>query len=127
MDSPTDPLGTHLYATLISHDPDLSVFRRFSALNVRNILYLQSELGALEAHLLRLDAQANDISKGNDVWAMPRSWRAVKKAGLKAQAITSAATDDETKATDDETRAVANGEMYRTVQELRAVLREYSM
>ena len=55
-------------------DNDLSMFRRFGALNIRNILLLQSELQMLEEKLHNLDKDANDISKGNNVWGQPRSW-----------------------------------------------------
>lgn len=44
-------------------------------------MYLQSELVELEARLEQLDEEANDRAKGNDVWAQPRSWRAMKRRG----------------------------------------------
>ena len=56
-------------------------YRRFGALNGRNLLYLQSELREIESQLHDLDADANDISKGNDVWSTPRSWYALNRAG----------------------------------------------
>ena len=72
-------IGYALLSHLISSDADLNVFRSFKALNVRRILYLQSELAEIEQTLQELDEEFNDRAKGNDVWSMPRSWRAVKK------------------------------------------------
>jgi hypothetical protein len=77
----TPHIGYGLVSEFISSDADLNIFRRFLALNARNILYLQSELMELEARLEQLDEEANDRTRGNDVWAQPRSWRAIKKKG----------------------------------------------
>jgi hypothetical protein len=49
------PPGYPKLAALISKDKDYAVFRKFSSLNARNILYLQSELTDLEAQLERTD------------------------------------------------------------------------
>lgn len=78
---PPPQIGYGLVSHLISSDADLNILRRFTALNARNILYLQSELAELEVQLAELDEDCNDRAKGNDVWARPRSWTAVKKAG----------------------------------------------
>jgi hypothetical protein len=75
MDLPTpDPIGYAAIATAMSSDRDLSIYRRFSVLNARNLLYLQSELIALETRLQELDTQMNDVQKGNASWSVPRSW-----------------------------------------------------
>jgi len=67
-------IGHNLIASLIAKDADLNIFRSFSGLHVRNILYLQSELVELETKFITLDAESNDGSRGNDVWSLPRSW-----------------------------------------------------
>lgn len=105
------PIGTHLFASHIVQDSSLSVFRQFAVLNARNLLYLQSELASLEAKILQLDERANDMTKGNDTWATPRSWRAMRNAGLKAE---SEASEGE------------NGEMWKVALDVRRVLKEYS-
>jgi hypothetical protein len=74
-------IGYALVSNLIASDADLNIVRSFKALNVRNILYLQSELAELEEMLHDLDEDHNNTAKGNDVWSVPRSWRAVKKEG----------------------------------------------
>ena len=74
-------IGYAFQSHLIASDADLSVFRGFKALNVRRILFLQSELAELEETLHDLDEEHNDRAKGNDVWSVPRSWRAVKNEG----------------------------------------------
>lgn len=79
------PIGIHLYASHIVRDTSLSIFRKFAVLNTRNILYLQSELADLEQQLQRLDAKADSADTDNDIWAIPRSWRRMRDAGLSFQ------------------------------------------
>ncbi|KAL9121804.1 MAG: hypothetical protein Q9187_001641 [Circinaria calcarea] len=67
-------IGYAQLSQTLALDNDLSMFRRFGALNIRNILYLQSELQTLERKLTNLDGDANDITKGIAVWSQPRSW-----------------------------------------------------
>jgi hypothetical protein len=56
-DSPTcRPKGYPSLARFISTSADGAVFRRFTELNVRNLLYLQSELYSLEEKLFEHDA-----------------------------------------------------------------------
>jgi hypothetical protein len=74
-------IGYGAVANCMSFDCDLALYRRFGSLNSRNILYLQSELMSLEARLQELDSAANDISKGNEIWSVPRSWYYLEKAG----------------------------------------------
>jgi len=82
---PTDMAAATLFgydavATCMNYDRDLAQHRRFGVLNARNLLCLQSELISLETQLAELDAQANDFTRGNDVWSMPRSWHALERA-----------------------------------------------
>lgn len=72
-------IGYGLLSSLISSEADLHAFRSFKALNVRNILYLQSELAEIEETWRELDEEYNDKAKSNDIWSVPRSWRAVRK------------------------------------------------
>jgi len=69
-----EAFGYERLTKTLALDDDLSMFRRFAALNIRNILYLQSELQSLELKLHHVDNESNDISKGNAVWGQPRSW-----------------------------------------------------
>ncbi|KAK0752948.1 hypothetical protein B0T18DRAFT_4417 [Schizothecium vesticola] len=71
--------GYDAVATCMNYHRDLAQHRRFGVLNARNLLYLQSELISLETRLAELDAQANDFTRGNDVWSMPRSWHALER------------------------------------------------
>ncbi|KAJ5912773.1 hypothetical protein N7504_001656 [Penicillium tannophilum] len=73
-------IGYSLLSSLIASG-ELNIFRGFQELNARNILYLQSELAELQETLHDLDEAYNDTAKGNDIWSVPRSWRAVKKEG----------------------------------------------
>ena len=58
----------------MSGDRDLALYRRFGALNARNLFYLQSELMSLENRLQELDESTNDISKETEAWSSSRSW-----------------------------------------------------
>lgn len=71
---PDKAFGYAKLSQTLALDNDLLMFRGFGALNVRNILYLQSELQALECRLTDLDKEANNITKGIAVWGQPRSW-----------------------------------------------------
>jgi hypothetical protein len=96
---PPSPVGNYRLSTQIASDFTLSIYRSFTALNARNLLYLQTELASLEDRLLRLDNRANDMTKGVHQWSLPRSWRAMR---------------DE------------NGEMWMTAMEVRKLLEAYS-
>lgn len=53
------------YPTLaehMGHMPQLGIFRRFGALNARNLLYLQAELTFLEEMLILAEKRDNDHS-----------------------------------------------------------------
>ena len=79
MDTPG--IGYGSVAACMNSDRDLAIFRRFGALNIRNLLYLQSELMALEKQLHETDSATNNRLQGNDVWSIPRSWYYLAKAG----------------------------------------------
>ena len=118
---PPPPVGYHRLSTYIASDPTLSVYRSFTALNTRNLLYLQSELASLEARLLRLDANANDMTQGNDVWSLPRCWDAIRKAGLNANIDALAGGQGHSNS------GHLGGEMWKTIIEIRKILEAYSM
>ena len=80
-----EPTGFHLYSSHIARDTSLGVYRKFAVLNTRNILYLQSELADLEVQLQRLDAKGNGKELDNDIWAISRSWRKMRDAGISFQ------------------------------------------
>lgn len=67
-------VGYAQLASKLSLDADLSIFRRFGELNVRNILYLQSELLELEQKLHRLDNEADKSRQDPTTWFKPRSY-----------------------------------------------------
>jgi len=94
---PPKPVGYQQLATYVSSDASLSIFRRFATLNARNILYMQSELAALEERLLQLDAWADQSFQSGrnsgsgsgftNIWALPRSWRTMQSLGSKKQVV----------------------------------------
>src|SRR5436190_10730955 len=79
--SSDDPIGYGAIATAMSGNCDLSIYRRFGVLNSRNLLYLQSEVMALETQLQELDAATNDMQKGNSSWSIPWLWYYLERAG----------------------------------------------
>lgn len=65
-------------ADLMSHDTGLAIFRRFGALNMQQLLYLQAELVQLEAELR--EQSEFDHQHQNDPFkhSFARSWIALK-------------------------------------------------
>ena len=69
------------FAEFIASDEELLVFRRFDRLNARNLLYLQSELVALEARLKEFDDE--DIADGSmDVMLSAKCWETFETRAL---------------------------------------------
>lgn len=54
---PTRLQGYPTFAQFIARDSDAAIYRKFSHLSARNLLYLQSELHELEERLQTLDAE----------------------------------------------------------------------
>ncbi|KAL8707646.1 MAG: hypothetical protein Q9225_007726 [Loekoesia sp. 1 TL-2023] len=67
-------IGYGHLASKLALDNDLRIFRHFAELNIRNILYLQSELQELELKLQQLDAEANGNTNEPSKWSKPRSY-----------------------------------------------------
>jgi hypothetical protein len=68
-------------AEFIASDNDFLLFRKFSALGARNLLYLQAEVQVLEAQLTQLDEDdridiinAQDVSEKIKVDRFARDW-----------------------------------------------------
>jgi hypothetical protein len=57
------PDGYPKLAALMSKDEDYIIFRRFSNLNARNLLYLQDELVTLENQLESIDSDLQRIGE----------------------------------------------------------------
>ncbi|KAH7130232.1 hypothetical protein B0J11DRAFT_402297, partial [Dendryphion nanum] len=56
-------MGYPRLATSMASLPPATIFRRFEALNIHNILYLQSEFIGLEIKLKELEAEDNVSEK----------------------------------------------------------------
>ena len=67
-------IGYGRLASTLALDNDLCIFRHFAELNIRNILYLQSELQELELKLQQLDVEANENTNEPSKWSKPRSY-----------------------------------------------------
>lgn len=93
------------YPTLACHMgacPDSSIFRRFGALNARNLLYMQAELVHLEEKLEALE-EVDGGSKEGNAGVYSRDWYWLENSGEEG-----------------------NGQQLETVLELREKLKEYS-
>lgn len=112
------PIGVHLYASHLVRDNSLIIYRKFAVLNTRNILCLQSELAELEQQLQRLDAKADSADTDNDIWAIPRSWRRMRDAGISFQE-----TKDACPSLQD---SLDPRDSWNLVLKIRSVLKEYS-
>ncbi|CZR54979.1 uncharacterized protein PAC_04864 [Phialocephala subalpina] len=73
------PEGYPKLASRMGHSPQFAIFRRFAALNARNLLYLQAELTALEKRLE--DYAATDEKSSNaDRAVYSRDWETLKSS-----------------------------------------------
>ena len=97
-------IGYEPLAKLMGRHPEAAAFRRFSTLNMKNLLYYQAELVHLEVKLRTLEAR-DQSSKFAGRQKFCRSWLALSHAGQ---------LPDE------------SGEQWRTFQRIREVLKEYS-
>jgi len=71
--------GYNILAHLMGAYPELSIFRRFGALNARNILYFQAELTDLENKLHA--AEKADLESGHvDRKIYSRDWRTLSES-----------------------------------------------
>lgn len=71
--------GYSILASLMGAYPEVAIFRRFGAINARNLLYLQAELTALEKKLL--DAEKADLESGHpDRSIYSRDWRTLAES-----------------------------------------------
>ena len=79
---PPDPaaVGYGALAAQMDFDADLSIYRRFGALQARTILYLQAEISSLEKHLLELDQEA-DANPDLGAKESTQSWSSMQKNG----------------------------------------------
>ena len=105
-----DPLaklaaGYPRLAGRMSHFPPMAMFRRFGALNARNLLYLQSELQHIEDDLIKLENRDKNEETGKK-WKYSVDYYWLKTA--------SAARDGDT-------------EQMELVERMRKTLNEYSM
>ncbi|KAL6832048.1 hypothetical protein V8C40DRAFT_237730 [Trichoderma camerunense] len=62
------PGGYPSLASFIGSDKDFFIFRRFSALSARNLLYLQDELMELESRLQEIDFKESLSGSQQDLW-----------------------------------------------------------
>jgi hypothetical protein len=90
--SPSKPKVSDGYPKLAEHmssAPEISIFRRFSALNIQNLLYLQAELTALEKELQTLEAESATCDTGDPRSQYCRDWEwlnmADEKSGINPQ------------------------------------------
>ena len=95
---PDDPVqGWPQLAQLMAKRPDLAAFPRYRDLQVKSLLYYQCELSTLREKLHKLEYNDKAESKGYNEWA------------------------------DDLIEAGEESEQYKTMEEIRKVLKKYSM
>ncbi|KAL8838166.1 MAG: hypothetical protein Q9176_005249 [Flavoplaca citrina] len=95
-------------ASIMGAHPEVAILRRFGSLNVRNLLYLQAELIALEQNL-RACTEKNITSGDADRTASARDWYTLSRLGSGSNG----------------TGDPDAGEEWRTVLEIREKVREY--
>ena len=93
-------------ASLMGAYPEVAIFRRFSALNAQNLLYLQAELASLEKDLWARAAEDN-ASDDPDRAVHSTDWYTL------SQSITGSSEKE------------GSGRQWQTVLEIREKLKEY--
>lgn len=73
--------GFSTFAAYITSDSELAIYRKFDFLSARNLLYLQSELIALEAELKEFDAHdlKEEKKENMNVMLSSRCWEIFEK------------------------------------------------
>ncbi|KAL8767037.1 MAG: hypothetical protein Q9209_006331 [Squamulea sp. 1 TL-2023] len=66
--------GYPSFADFIARDSDAAIYRKYSHMSARNLLYLQSELHELEAELQHLDAEDAKETGSEDAQKTARDW-----------------------------------------------------
>ena len=69
-----ESIGYGRLPSKLNLDGDLCIFRHFAELNIRNVLYLQSELQELELVLQQLDTTADGDTSEPSKWFKSRSY-----------------------------------------------------
>ncbi|KAF2014522.1 hypothetical protein BU24DRAFT_423448 [Aaosphaeria arxii CBS 175.79] len=80
---PQAPRGFPSLSTFMSHNAQCEsfIFKRFDRLAARNLLYMQSELAALEARLDELDAEDALDPRGSEAKRSARMWEEFERLG----------------------------------------------
>ena len=73
----SSPEGYPKIAFLMGRSPEYAIFRRYAALNAKNLLYLQAELKILEAKLHDLE-EADQNSQHEDRMIYSRDWETLR-------------------------------------------------
>jgi hypothetical protein len=113
------PEGHADFSAYIAIDPDLEIFRRFTKLSARNLLYLQSELASLEAWFDDFDREDElkilHASQGEkmDISLRNRNWESF---------VVMAETDSNPDPGEEEKRQASK---MKQVMKLRRVIGEY--
>lgn len=92
--------------------PEASIFRRFTNLNIQNVLYMQAELVRLEEELHSYqveDAGVDESESSDQRWTYARNWYNLSTSAEK------------------ETGVIKDPKQWCTVKEIRRKLRIYSM
>lgn len=117
--SPREYLEGHAdFSAYIAIDPDLEIFRRFTRLSARNILYLQSELTSLEAWFDDFDREDEQRmlvasqSEKMDIWLRNRNW----------ESFVGMAADNNAGSSEEEKRQACK---MKQIMKLRRVMGEY--
>jgi hypothetical protein len=77
---PDLPAGYPKLAGFFACIPNAASFRRFNALNMRRLLYLQAELCHLEFELLEIEKEDADCSDENERKTYARDWAAFESS-----------------------------------------------
>jgi len=77
--SPDVLQGYALLGWRMAVDPDLGIFRRFTALNAQNLLYMQAELSNLEWKLREREKLNNDFDDSDPRSRYAHDWDSLRE------------------------------------------------
>ncbi|KAH7134895.1 hypothetical protein B0J11DRAFT_517159 [Dendryphion nanum] len=117
-------LGYPMLAERMGYLPSSKIFRRFSALNARNLLYIQAELSLLESDLhVQEKADKEPGAVGSNTWQYSTDYRyLLNSARSSSEAPGASSTKFQAKGSVENTSAF----QIELIQQIRAKLKEYS-
>ena len=118
-------------ATLMGAYPEVAIVRRFAALNMQNVLYLQAELINLEARLHKYEEEDRNSGDQNRIdyavdWFKLRNTTEFSNSPCSLSETSERSIRIEHENVNEELRALPHGRRWKMILRIREKLKEYS-